>query len=105
DPLGPDIRPRGIVELCRHVWPVFRHEGNRESRARARLKFLLADWGAEAFRAELEKRLGRRLTDGGAPAVPVTANRAHIGIHAQKQPGLYYAGVATKRGRLPGTEM
>jgi sulfite reductase (ferredoxin) len=71
----------------------------------ARLKFLMAEWGAERFREELEKRLGRRLTDGDAPVVPVTASRAHIGIHPQKQDGLYYAGVATKRGHLPGHEM
>jgi sulfite reductase (ferredoxin) len=103
--LGAHILPAEVVEVCHHICAIFRDEGNRQSRALARLKFLMAEWGAERFREELEKRLGRRLTDGDAPVVPVTANRAHIGIHAQKQPGLYYAGVATMRGMLPGDQM
>ena len=105
DRLGAHIRSAEVVEVCHHICAIFRDEGNRQSRSLARLKFLLADWGPERFRKELEKRLGRRLTDGDAPAVPVTANRAHIGLHPQKQTGLYYAGVATKRGLLTGTEM
>jgi sulfite reductase (ferredoxin) len=103
--LGAHIRPEEVVEVCHHICAIFRDEGNRQSRSLARLKFLMAEWGAERFRAELERRLARRLTDGDAPAVPVTANRAHIGIHGQKQAGLYYAGVATKRGLLSGDEM
>jgi sulfite reductase (ferredoxin) len=103
--LGAHIRPAEVTEVCAHICAIFRDEGNRGSRSLARLKFLMAEWGAERFRLELERRLGRRLTDGDAPPVPLTANRAHIGIHAQKQEGLYYAGVATKRGLLPGREM
>ncbi len=103
--LGVHVRPDEVVEICEHICAIFSAHGNRDSRARARLKFLMAEWGAARFRAELERSLGRRLLDGDAPVVPVTANRAHIGIHAQKQTGLYYAGVATKRGRLSGTEM
>jgi sulfite reductase (ferredoxin) len=103
--LGAHVRPEEVIEVCHHICAIFRDEGNRQSRSLARLKFLMAEWGAEAFRRELERRLGRALTDGHGPTVPVTANRAHIGIHAQKQAGLYYAGVATKRGLLPGSEM
>jgi sulfite reductase (ferredoxin) len=103
--LGAHISPAEVLEVCHHICAIFRDEGNRQSRALARLKFLMAEWGPERFRQELEKRLGRKLADGDAPSVPVTANRAHIGIHPQKQAGLYYAGVATKRGLLPGDEM
>jgi sulfite reductase (ferredoxin) len=103
--LGAHILPHEVVEVCHHICAIFRDEGNRQSRMLARLKFLMAEWGAQRFREELEKRLGRALTDGDAPQVPVTANRAHIGIHAQRQVGQYYAGVATKRGLLPGDEM
>jgi sulfite reductase (ferredoxin) len=103
--LGAHIRPSEVIEVCHHICAIFRDEGNRQSRSLARLKFLMAEWGPQKFRAELEQRLGRRLTDGDAPFVPVTANRAHIGIHPQKQAGLYYAGAATMRGRLPGALM
>jgi sulfite reductase beta subunit-like hemoprotein len=105
DRLGAHVRPHEIVEVARHICALFRDHGRRDSRARARLKFLLDEWGPARFRAELEARLGRALTDGEAPVVPVTANRAHIGIHPQKQRGLYYAGVATKSGGLPGASM
>jgi sulfite reductase (ferredoxin) len=105
DRLGVHVPPEDVVEVAQHICSIFRDHGNRDSRARARLKFLLEEWGPRRFREELESRLGRKLTDGHAPYVPVTANRAHVGLHPQKQHGLYYAGVATKRGRLPGTEM
>ncbi len=105
DRLGAHIRAHEVVEVCRHICALFRDHGQRDSRARARLKFLLDDWGPERFREELERSLGRRLTDGDAPTAPVTANRAHLGIHPQKQRGLYYAGAATSRGRLPGAQM
>lgn len=105
DRLGAHIKPEEVVEVSHHICAIFRDHGNRQSRPLARLKFVMEEWGATRFREELENRLGRKLTDGDAPHVPVTANRAHIGIHTQKQAGLFYAGVATKRGRLPGTEM
>ena len=84
-----------------------KHDGSTTAlrREQTSLKFLLEEWGPRRFREELERRLGRKLNDGYAPYVPVTANRAHVGIHPQKQHGLFYAGVATKRGRLPGTDM
>lgn len=103
--LGAHISPDEVVEVCHHICAIFRDHGNRNSRALARLKFLVADWGAGRFRDELESRLGRKVTDGEAPTVPVTGNRAHIGVHAQKQRGLVYVGAATKRGLLSGTEM
>lgn len=103
--LDAHVRPDEVVEVCHHICAIFRDEGNRQSRALARLKFLMAEWGALRFRLELERRLGRRLMDGDAPAVPVNANRAHIGLYPQKQAGLYYAGAATKRGLLPGQKM
>lgn len=103
--LGAHLSPGEVVEVCHHICAIFRDEGNRQSRSLARLKFLMEDWGPERFRAELETRLGRRLTDGEAPNVPVTANRAHVGIFQQKQTGLFYAGVAARSGHLPGEKM
>ena len=103
--LGAHVSPEEVVEVCHHICAIFRDHGNRESRALARMKFLLAQWGPERFREELERRLSRKLLNGEAPVVPVTANRAHIGILPQKQPGLYYLGAAAKRGRLTGAEM
>ena len=80
---------------------LFRDYGHRRLRNRARLKFLLADWGVEKFRRVLEDEyLGRRLTDGPAPALSV-GNPDHIGVHDQKD-GRRYVGLAPRVGRLSG---
>lgn len=105
DRLGVHVFPEEAAEVTAQVCAIFRDYGFREYRHKARLKFLLEAWGPVRFRQELETRLGRQLTDGEAPAIPVNASRAHIGIRAQKQAGLHFAGVATERGRLNGTEM
>jgi sulfite reductase (ferredoxin) len=80
---------------------VFRDHGYRRLRNRARLKFLLADWGAERFREVLETEyLGYRLPDGPAPA-PTADPGDHIGVHRQRD-GRFYVGVAPVVGRVSG---
>lgn len=103
--LGVHVRPEEIVNVCHHICGIFRDHGKRESRMLARLKFLMADWGAEKFREELENRLGYQLKRGEAPNVPVSTNRAHIGIHPQNRAGLVYIGAATTGGLLSGEQM
>jgi sulfite reductase beta subunit-like hemoprotein len=103
--LGVHVAPDEVVNVCHHICAIFRDHGKRESRVLARLKFLMADWGPEKFLEELEKRLGYGLKRGDAPHVPVSANRAHIGIHPQKQAGLVYVGAATTGGLLSGEQM
>jgi ferredoxin-nitrite reductase len=73
----------------------------RISRARARIKFMMDDFGPEGVRAKIEEQLGRAMEDG-AVAAPV-ADSDHIGIHAQKQDGLFYIGVPVPSGRVTGT--
>lgn len=103
--LGVHVRRDQIVEVTEHIVGIFRDHGNRGSRALARLKFLIANWGAVRFLSELEDRLGYRLRRGESPNVPVSTNRAHIGIHPQKQEGRVYAGAATIGGLLSGDQM
>ncbi|HVG39124.1 MAG TPA: hypothetical protein VM870_07550, partial [Pyrinomonadaceae bacterium] len=95
DRLGAHIAPEEVVEVCHHICAIFRDHGNRGSRAHARLKFLLEEWGPGKFRAELENRLGRALTNGDAPHIPYDGNRAHIGVYPQKGENLFYVGAAT----------
>lgn len=104
DRLGAHVFEDEVVEVCHHICAIFRDYGNRQTRPLARLKFLLADWGAEKFRAELEKRLERKLTDGDAPQISQSAERRHLGFNLQKN-GLLYAGTATRRGRFRGSQM
>jgi len=76
----------------------------RVSRVKARLKFMIDDIGPEGMRERVEDRLGRTLADFELPA-PELASRDHLGINAQKQPGLSYIGVPVHLGLISGDQM
>jgi sulfite reductase (ferredoxin) len=103
--LGVFIPPQDCVEVWRGVTAIFRDYGYRRSRNRARLKFLVADWGVEKFREMLEgdEYLDRKLENGPAP-VELDADRDHVGVRKQKD-GLSYVGFAFRTGRTSGTEL
>jgi sulfite reductase (ferredoxin) len=98
--LGAFVPPRQVPEVWAGVTSVFRDYGYRRLRHRARLKFLMADWGPERFREVLERDyLGYRLADGPAPKAPGSGQRDHVGIHKQRD-GRYYVGFAPRVGRM-----
>jgi sulfite reductase (ferredoxin) len=98
--LGAFVPPRQVPEVWAGVTSVFRDYGYRRLRHRARLKFLMADWGPERFREVLERDyLGYRLADGSAPKAPGSGQRDHVGIHKQRD-GRYYVGFAPRVGRM-----
>ncbi|MFG2935706.1 nitrite/sulfite reductase [Streptomyces sp. NPDC048282] len=93
-----------VPEVWAAVAGLFRDYGYRRLRNRARLKFLVADWGVRRFRAVLEEEyLGRPLVDGPAPRLP-DSPVDHIGVHRQKN-GQFYVGAAPVVGRLSGTRL
>ncbi|WP_433462644.1 nitrite/sulfite reductase [Spirillospora sp. CA-128828] len=99
--LGVFVKPEQTSEVWHGVTSIFRDYGYRRLRSRARLKFLMKDWGAEKFREVLEKEyLGYALPDGPEPAAPL-ARRDHVGVHPQKD-GTYYVGFAPRVGRVSG---
>jgi sulfite reductase (ferredoxin) len=91
-----------VADAWEGVASIFRDYGYRRLRSRARLKFLVADWGIEKFREVLENEyLGRQLVTCESPASPV-GHRDHIGVHEQ-QDGKLYVGIAPTAGRISGT--
>ena len=103
--LGVFVAADRVPEVWSGVTGLFRDYGYRRLRSRARLKFLVADWGAERFREVLEKEyLGGALPDGPEPPAPPAGARDHVGVHAQRD-GLYYLGVAPNVGRTSGTQL
>jgi sulfite reductase (ferredoxin) len=99
--LGTFVRPEQLHEVWAGVISIFRDYGYRRLRHRARIKFLMNDWGPEKFREVLEKDyLGYALPDGPAPAAPLP-RRDHVGIHPQKD-GKRYVGFAPRVGRVSG---
>ena len=99
------VLPGEAADVCRAITEIFRDEGNRTKRTRARIKFLVDEWGVERIRAEVEQRLGRSYPTSVEPADPVDPHRDHLGIHPQVQAGLYYLGATTLRGRFTGDQM
>jgi sulfite reductase (ferredoxin) len=103
--LGAFATPDQVPVIWAGVADLFRDYGYRRLRTRARLKFLVADWGAEKFREVLEREyLGFTLADGPAPPAPLSSARSHLGVHAQKD-GNYYVGVAPQVGRTSGSQL
>jgi sulfite reductase (ferredoxin) len=98
--LGAFVLPDQVPEVWAGVTSIFRDYGYRRLRHRARLKFLMADWGPERFRGVLERDyLGYVLADGPAPKAPGTGQRDHVGVHKQRD-GRYYVGFAPRVGRM-----
>ena len=103
--LGVFVRPEQVPDVWAGVTGLFRDYGYRRLRSRARLKFLVADWGAERFREVLEREyLRTALPDGPPPPPPPPGSRDHVGVHRQRD-GRYYVGVAPHTGRTSGTQL
>jgi sulfite reductase (ferredoxin) len=91
-----------VPEVWEAVTSVFRDYGYRRLRSKARMKFLIKDWGIEKFREILEQDyLKRKLIDGPAPE-PVKHPIDHVGVQRLKN-GLNAVGVAPIAGRVSGT--
>ncbi|PZM97966.1 MAG: sulfite reductase [Actinobacteria bacterium] len=102
--LGVWVPLAEVPEVWAGVTAIFRDYGYRRLRHRARLKFLVADWGVQKFREVLEKEyLGRALIDGPAPVLP-DKPIDHIGVHEQRD-GRRYVGVAPVVGRVSGSQL
>jgi sulfite reductase (ferredoxin) len=100
--LGAWVPLEEVPDVWAGVTGIFRDYGYRRLRNRARLKFLMADWGPQKFRQVLEDEyLKRKLIDGPAPAEPTDRWRDHIGVHHQ-QDGRFFIGFAPRVGRVDG---
>ncbi|MFF4172825.1 nitrite/sulfite reductase [Streptomyces sp. NPDC001744] len=103
--LGAWVPLDEVADVHEGVLSIFRDYGYRRLRNRARLKFLVADWGPEKFRRVLEDEyLKRKLTDGPAPEEPAGRWRDHVGVHRQKD-GRFYVGFAPRVGRVDGATL
>jgi sulfite reductase (ferredoxin) len=106
--LNAFVRWNQVVPVIKGVTELFRDSDVlREHRERARLKFLFLrhGWTAERFQQELEQRIGFQLDPAVEEHAPDDVYRDHVGIHAQKQPGLSYVGAVVVRGRISAEQM
>lgn len=102
--LGVFVTLEQVPEVWAGVVGIFRDYGFRRLRNRARLKFLVAQWGPEKFRQILQDEyLGFELPDGPDPEANLI-DRDHIGVHAQKD-GRFYLGVKPTLGHMSGEQL
>jgi ferredoxin-nitrite reductase len=108
-------RDTGILVEAHECTPVseaivqaFSEHGDRTDRKKARLKYVLDGMGFDKFIEECEKHYGRKLTrfplEECEPR-PAVDKHGHIGIHPQKQAGLFYVGVVLPVGRITAAQM
>jgi sulfite reductase beta subunit-like hemoprotein len=103
--LGVFVPEGEAMEVLRAILDAWRTNLKyRMSRVKARLKFMVDDFGAEGFRAEVERFLGRPLEPLAETPRPL-GDTEHLGIHEQKQVGQYYIGFPVYLGRITGDQM
>src|SRR5262249_28799856 len=96
----------GLSEATRiadAVVRVFIEHGDRTNRNKARLKYVLDAWGFDKFLAAMEEKLGAKLLRVPNEAIaprPEFDRTAHVGVHAQRQDGLFWTGVVLPVGKL-----
>ncbi|GAC1465550.1 MAG: NADPH-dependent assimilatory sulfite reductase hemoprotein subunit [Isosphaeraceae bacterium] len=86
-----------ILAIGEAVLKVFRDFGSRSDRKRARLKYIIYDWGLPAFRSRIEEYLGRSLAD--PRHLDVSEVDDHLGWHEQGD-GKLFLGIPVENGRI-----
>ena len=102
------VPPEEATRVAAAVVRVFIAEGDRTDRTKARLKYVLDRWGVPRFLEAMEQILGAPLLRVDPAAIaprPKQDKHGHVGVHAQKQPGLNYVGVVVPMARLPAGQM
>jgi ferredoxin-nitrite reductase len=97
------VRPEQAVEITRGIAQVYGELGDRENRWTCRMRYLVQELGPEGFREELEKRTAFELTPAGEDLTNHYRGD-HIGVHLQKEDGLYYVGLNVTVGRMSGED-
>ena len=103
-PLNLFVTAEEAAAVCSHIVLIFRDHGARELRTKARLAFLIENWGVEKFRGELERRVDRPLASAGKDQ-RTPKHTDHVGVFRQKQAGLNYVGLAVPVGRMTSEQM
>jgi ferredoxin-nitrite reductase len=99
----PKVAAREVAQAILDVWRAdLRY---RLSRAKARLKFLVDDYGPDGVRDAIEKQLGHTLEPLLEENVPRPRGVVdHLGVHPQKQSGLFYIGFPVFLGQVSGEQ-
>lgn len=106
--LNAFIHQNQALEVVRAIMELFKRQDIlRQKRENARIKYLFMKfgWTAEKFLSEVEAILGYKLDPAVSESDPSAEIREHLGIHPQKQPGLFYMGIPVAGGILSGEQL
>lgn len=100
------VKPEQVLEVMKAITAIYRDFGYRQRRNHTRLKFLVADWGAEKFREVLIEQLGWTPDPAIPWAEPVgTVQQDHLGVFPQKQAGKFWIGTSIITGRVNSEQL
>lgn len=101
-PMDTYLSQDQVVPFCKALLEVFRDHGNREDRQKARIMWLIEEWGVEMFRDMIAQQMGvpelKREVHVGYD--DVWKRRDVLGVHPQKQEGFSWVGACVPVGRL-----
>ncbi|MHA2006241.1 MAG: nitrite/sulfite reductase [Promethearchaeota archaeon] len=97
------VRPEDAFDVGIAMIEIHRDHSNRESKVKARFKWLVNELGAEKVQNMVEEKLGKEFEFYNGPAF--TKNSNHEGIQPQSQEGKYYINIPLIGGRLSSEEM
>ena len=98
--MGVFVSPEEAMTVLEAIIRIYRDHGYRTSRKHARVKYLVADWGAAKYREEVEALVGYKLTDADSTPTNVRGYEDHYGVNPQIQQGLSCIGVPVIGGRV-----
>ena len=86
-----------LLDAAEAVVKLYRDHGNRSDRKRARIKYLVADWGVDKFRETLKEYLPFPLEL--PKGIKVTGHDSHLGWNPQGD-GRFWYGISIENGRI-----
>lgn len=97
------VLPQQVADFSEVVAALYRDHGYRRSRTKARLKFLIQDWGIKKFEEKIREKMPELLSRGHDETIGWNDGRV-LGVAEQKQDGLYYIGASVPAGRISATD-
>jgi ferredoxin-nitrite reductase len=103
------LTPEDVLPMVHYTSVFYRDHGYRQARNKARFKFLISDMvksgGTESVLKKIEELAGRTFQRHEEFIFPEDPETDHLGVHEQKQAGLWYVGISFSGGRTRGAEL
>ena len=103
-PLDVFLRPEEVVDFFTALLLVYRDNGPREQRTKSRIKWLVAEWGEERLRDEVEERIGHDLRRAGRVETIHNAGN-HLGVHPERTLNVNFVGLHVPVGRVTADQL